>query len=123
MIYVPKHEDVVDMFLTQHSEERILARFPNLKFKDGFKVFVSYCESPRAESMWAIPIDGGYVIGKWVLATKGSYIKGIFIAQTALYHWQFKRSGFIKKLSVQLNFRRVNSQTANKEKNHGTSKH
>jgi hypothetical protein len=116
MIYVPKHDDIVDMFLTQHSEERILGRFPKLKFKENLKVFVSYCESPRAESMWAIPIEGGYVIGKWVLSTKGSYIKGIFIAQTALYHWQFKRSGFIKKISVQLQFRRINSQTANKEK-------
>src|ERR1035441_2501273 len=116
MIYVPKHDDVVDMFLTQHSEERVLGRFPKLKFGNNLKIFVLYCESPRAESMWAIPIEGGYVIGKWVLATKGSHIKGIFIAQTALHYWQFKRSGFIKKISIQLNFRRRNSQIKKKEK-------
>ena len=119
MIYVPKHDDVVDVFLTGHSEDQIKERFPKLKFKDNFKVFVSYCESPRSDSMWAIPIEGGYVIGKWVPSTKGSYIKGIFIAQTALYNWQFSRSGFIKKISVQLQFRRINSQTANKEKRNG----
>ena len=110
------------MFLTQHSEEQIKDRFPKLKFKEKLKVFVSYCESPRSEPMWAIPIEGGYVIGKWVLATRGSYIKGIFIAQTALYHWQFRRSGFIKKISVQLNFRRINRQTANKEKRNERTK-
>ena len=46
MIYVPKHDDVVDMFLTQHCEESISERFPKLKFKDKLKIFVSYCESP-----------------------------------------------------------------------------
>ena len=119
MIYIPEHEDIVDMFLTQHSEDRILSRFPNLKFKENLKIFVSYCESPKAESVWAIPINGGYVIGKWILAKQGSYIKGIYIAQSALYRWQFKRSGFVKKVSVQVNFRRINSQTLNKEKRNG----
>jgi hypothetical protein len=116
MFYEPKHEDIVDIFLTQHSEERIHARFPKLKFKDNMKVFVSYCESPKAEAMWAIPILGGYVIGKWIPAKQGSYIKGIYIAQTALHNWQFKRSKFTKIRSVQVQFRRINSQTENKAK-------
>jgi|ERR1035441_4075742 hypothetical protein len=116
MNYEPKHEDIVDMFLTQHSEERIHIRFPGLKFKYNLKVFLSYCESPKAEPMWAIPISGGYVIGKWIAARPGSYIKGIFIAQTALLNWQFKRSGFTKIRSVQVQFRRINSQIENKSK-------
>jgi hypothetical protein len=116
MPYIPKHEDVVDLFLTEHSEERIHYRFPSLKFKDNLKIFVSYCKSPTAPSCWVIPISGGFVIGKFIESKLGSYIKGIFIAQTVLYNWQFKRSGFTKEKSVQVKFRRINSQTENKKK-------
>ena len=115
-IYTPNHEDVVDMFLTQHFEDRMLDRFPGFKFKENLKIFVTYCESPNAESMWAIPIVGGYVIGKWIPSKRGSFIRGIYIAQSALWNWQFKRSKFNKIKSVQIQFRRIISQTANKAK-------
>jgi len=115
-IYGPKHDDVVDMFLTQHVEDRIRDRFPSLKFKTNLKIYVSYCESPTAAPMWSIPVSGGYIIGKWIPSHHGSYIKGIFIAQTALMTWQFKRSKFEKKRSVWVTFRRIISQTENKAK-------
>ena len=48
--------------------------------------------------------------------TSDEDIKGIFIVQTALFNWQFKRSKFVKVRSVQVQFRRINSQTENKFK-------
>lgn len=112
--FEPKSEDAVDMFLTDHSEDRIRERFPKIKFKDNIAVFASYCESPRKKPIWVIPINGGYIIGKWVPSRPGSFIRGIFIAQTALYSWQFKRSEFQKMKSVQVRFRKIVSQKENK---------
>lgn len=114
MNFEPRSEDVVDMFLSSHAEEQIQQRFPYVKFKDRVKVFVSYCESPHKDPIWAIPINGGHIIGKWVTSRPGSFIKGIFIAKTALFNWQFKRSKFEKLKSVQVQFRKIVSQKENK---------
>lgn len=116
MIYEPETGDLADMFLSEHSEKRVYQRFPRLRLKTDFDVYIHSCVSDRAEAMWAIPIQGGYVIGKWEKAKEGSRIKGIFIVQTALYNWQFKRSQFKVVKSVQVHFRRINSQIHNKIK-------
>lgn len=116
MDYEPNSKDLVDMFLSEHSERRVYQRFPRFRLKTDFDVSVFRCESEKAAPMWAIPIQGGYIIGKWEKSREGSRIKGIFIAQTALHHWQFKRSQFKIVKSVQVHFRRINSQIQNKIK-------
>lgn len=116
MIYEPQSGDVVDMFLSCHSEERIFRRFPSLRLRNDYQIYTSYCVSEKAAPMWSIPIAGGVIIGKWEKSKPGSYIKGIFIAQTALFNWQFNRSGFVRQKVVQIQFRRINSQIANKIK-------
>jgi hypothetical protein len=116
MEYTPQPGDLADMFLSEHSEKRVYQRFPRLRLKTDFDVYIHSCVSDRAEPMWAIPIQGGYIIGKWEKAKEGSRIKGIFIVQTALHNWQFKRSRFQVINSVQVHFRRVNSQIHNKIK-------
>ena len=110
MNYEPNSRSIIDLFLTGHSEERIFSRFPRLKIKEDSKVYISYCESKIVPAAWVIPIHEGYLLGKWVQAKKGSYIKAIFIVQTAIYFWQFERSGFKKMKSVQVKIRKIISQ-------------
>lgn len=123
MNYEPQSDDLVDMYLTQHCEERMWGssdpRFPKLKLKEApFTIYTSFFVHPTIpeKSVWGIKIAGGIIVGKWEKAKVGSRIKGIFIAQTALQNWQCKRSGFVATKAVQVNFRNINSQIENKKR-------
>jgi hypothetical protein len=108
--------DIVDVFLSEHSENRIFNRLGKVPLPQGITMFYYYV-SPVAEPMWAYKTEQGYIIGKFVTPTTISYkIQGIFIAQTALLHWQFKRSQFTLDAARSVNVRRINSQIQNKLK-------
>ncbi len=115
MAYEPKCVDRIDVFYTEHCELKLFRRFRGVKaVGQSCQILFSYCISPTASSMWAFKILGGFVIGKMVSPLPGSHMAGIFIAQTALYNWQYQRSKFRVKRYVTLNVRKVTSQIANK---------
>lgn len=108
-MYQPEDGSVVDLYLTEHAEVQIHNRFPGIRLKSSFKMLVAYNESPIAQPMWSFPIHGGCLLGTWAKSKVGSYIKAIFIVETALYDWQYKRSQFQKTKFVEVEVRRINS--------------
>lgn len=116
MKYIPKSGAVTAMYLSEHSENRIYHRFPRLRLRNDFEVYTLECVSDRAEPMWAIPIQGGYIIGVWETGTNAK-LDGYFVAQTALYYWQFKRSKFRVVRGVKVRIKIVQSQIEDKIRN------
>jgi hypothetical protein len=116
MKFDPSNGDLVDFFLSEHSERRIYERFPTMKFEENANYQLLHCVSPTAPEMWAFKIRGGYIIGRIEKAKETSRLDGIFIIQTALQDWQFKRSKFVPDKYVVVHMRGLNSQIQNKIK-------
>lgn len=116
MNYVPKHGAVTALYLSEHSEQRIYHRFPKLRLRNDFDVFTMELTSDKAEPAWAIPIHGGYIIGVWETGHNAK-LDGYFVAQTALYNWQFKRSKFRVVRSVKVRIKIIQSQIEDKIRN------
>jgi hypothetical protein len=109
----PDEETASCIYLTAHAARRLEERF-GLKAIGAtpFYIHTYYCEADDIERpVWAIPLAGGYVLGRWEESLRSDVeYRQWFIATTCITDRQFRNSHLSVVKSIRINVVRVMNQ-------------
>jgi hypothetical protein len=109
----PEENGASCLYLTAHAARRLEERF-GLKslFTTPFSIHTYYCEADDVDRpVWAVPIAGGYVLGRWEESLRADVpYRQWFIATTCITDRQFKNSHLSVVKSIQINVIRIVNQ-------------
>jgi hypothetical protein len=109
----PQAEAASCIYLTAHSARRLEERFGIKSLGIApFAIHTYYCEADDIDRpVWAIPLAGGYVLGRWEESLRSDVeYRQWFIATTCITDRQFKNSHLSVVKSIRVSVIRVMNQ-------------